>query len=284
LKQNDLTVTENLKTKEVGRMNKRNILILALLGTLLVGCGTNIPSGHHGVKYMRFRGGTVMGKIYGEGFRWHLPWNSFFVYKTQTDERREDLHILSADGASIEMEASIWFRPIVGKLDSLQITVGSNYYEVVVGPALRGEARSIVGRYKPDEIYSTRREVISSEILEAISGVLDDKFIEVENVIIRNVVLPPKIVEAINEKLTADQEQQRMEFVLLRETQEAERKRIEAQGIHDFQRIVTQGLTQNLLLWKGIEATEKLAASENTKIVVIGSSKSGLPLILGGEK
>ncbi len=265
-------------------MTKRNVLVLALLSTLLVGCGTNIPSGHHGVKYMRFRGGTVMGRVYGEGFKWHLPWNSFFVYKTQTDERREDLHILSADGASIEMEASIWFRPLVGKLDSLQITVGPTYYEVLVGPALRGEARSIVGRYKPDEIYSTKREIISSEILGAIAGVLDDKFIEVENVIIRNVVLPPKITEAINEKLAADQEQQRMEFVLLRETQEAERKRIEAQGIHDFQRIVTQGLTQNLLLWKGIEATEKLAESPNSKVVVIGSKESGLPLILGGER
>lgn len=265
-------------------MNKRNFLVLALLSTLLIGCGTSIPSGHHGVKYMRFRGGTQMGKIHGEGFKWHLPWNSFFVYKTQTDERREDLHILSADGASIELEASIWFRPQVNKLDSLQITVGPAYYDVVIGPALRGEARSIVGRYKPDEIYSTKREIISSEILEAASGVLADKFIEVQNVIIRNVVLPPKITEAINEKLAADQEQLRMKFVLLRETQEAERKRIEAKGISDFQRIVTQGLTERLLLWKGIEATEKLAQSSNAKIVVIGSSKSGLPLILGGEK
>jgi prohibitin 1 len=265
-------------------MNKRNILILALLGTLMVGCGTNIPSGHHGVKYLRFRGGTVMGKVYGEGFKWHMPWNSFFVYKTQTDERREDLHILSADGASIEMEASIWFRPIVDKLDSLQVTVGSEYYAVVVGPALRGEARSIVGRYKPDEIYSTKREIISSEILEAVSGVLDDKFIDIENVIIRNVVLPPKITDAINEKLAADQEQQRMQFILLREKQEAERKKIEAQGIADFQKIITQGLTANLLRWKGIEATLQLAESPNTKVVVIGSAENGLPLILGSEK
>jgi len=225
-----------------------------------------------------------MGKIYGEGFKWHMPWNSFFVYKTQTDERKEVLHVLSADGASIELETSIWFKPVINKLDSLQITVGPNYYDVVVGPALRGEARSIVGRYKPDEIYSTKREIIASEILEALRQVLKDKYVDVENVIIRNVVLPAKISEAINEKLAADQAQQRMQFVLLKEKQEAERKRIEAQGIADFQRIVTQGLTEKLLLWKGIEATEKLAQSPNTKIVVIGSSKSGLPLILGGEK
>ncbi|MGB7061853.1 MAG: prohibitin family protein [Candidatus Zixiibacteriota bacterium] len=265
-------------------MNKRNFLVLALLGTLLVGCGTRVPSGHHGVKYFQFRGGTQMGKIYGEGFNWHLPWNNIFVYKTQTDERMENLHVLSSDGASIGLETSVWFRPRVEKLDSLQITVGPAYYEVVIGPVLRGEARSIVGRYKPDEIYSTKREIISSEILEAVRVVLTEKFVDVENVIIRNVELPPKITEAIDYKLAADQEQQKMKFVLLKEEQEAKRKKIEAQGIADFQRLITQGLTDNLLRWKGIEATIKLAESPNTKVVVIGSSKSGLPLILGGEK
>ena len=265
-------------------MNKRNVLVLALLSTLLVGCGTRIPSGHHGVKYFQFRGGTQMGKIYREGFNWHLPWNNIFVYKTQTDERTESLHVLSSDGASIGLETSVWFRPLAAKLDSLQITVGPTFYDVLVGPALRGEARSIVGRYKPDEIYSTKREIISSEILEAVRVVLTEKFIDIENVIIRNVELPPKITEAIDYKLAADQEQQKMKFVLLRETQEAKRKKIEAQGIADFQRLITQGLTDNLLRWKGIEATIKLAESPNTKVVVIGSSKSGLPLILGGEK
>lgn len=265
-------------------MTKRLWLVVICFSFLLVGCGTSIPSGHNGVKYYKFRKGTQMGKIYGEGFQWHLPWNSFFVYKTQTDERKEVLHVLSADGASIELETSVWFRPIVNKLDSLQITVGPNYYEVVIGPALRGEGRSIVGRYKPDEIYSTKREIIASEILEAMQTILKDKYVEVQNVIIRNVTLPPKISEAIEEKLSADQEQQRMQFVLLREKQEAERKRIEAQGIADFQRIITKGLSKDLLLWKGIEATEKLAESPNSKVVVIGSGESGLPLILGGEK
>ena len=265
-------------------MSKRLWLVVICISLLVVGCGTSIPSGHNGVKYYKFRDGTQMGRIYGEGLQWHLPWNSFFVFKTQTDERREDLHVLSADGASIGLEASIWFRPIVNKLDSLQITIGLNYYEVVIGPALRGEARSIVGRYKPDEIYSTKREIIASEILEAIQNLLKDKYIEVQNIIIRNVILPKNVTDAINEKLAADQAQQKMKFVLLKETQEAERKRIEAKGIADFQRIITQGLSKNLLLWKGIEATEKLAESPNSKVVVIGSGESGLPLILGGEK
>jgi regulator of protease activity HflC (stomatin/prohibitin superfamily) len=265
-------------------MRKRLWLVVICFSFLLAGCGTSIPSGHNGVKYFKFRKGTQMGKVYGEGFQWHLPWNSFFVYKTQTDERKEVLQVLSADGASIELETSVWFRPIVNKLDSLQITIGPNYYEVVIGPALRGEGRSIVGRYKPDEIYSTKREIIASEILGSMQNLLKDKYVEVQNIIIRNVILPQNVSDAINEKLAADQAQQKMQFVLMKEKQEAERKRIEAQGIADFQRIITQGLSKNLLLWKGIEATEKLAESPNSKVVVIGSGESGLPLILGGEK
>lgn len=259
------------------------IVLLAILPLVILGCGTNVPSGHRGVKYYRFSGGTQMGKVYKEGFQWHLPWNSMFIYKTQLSERREILHVLSSDGASIELETTVWFRPIINKLDSLQISIGPNYYEVVIGPALRGEARSIVGQYKPEELYSTKREVISKEILESVGKLLVDKYIDLQNVIIRNVKLPPKITQAIDIKLAADQEAQKMEFIILRERKEAERKKIEAKGISDFQRIVAQGISPQLLKWKGIEATEKLAESPNTKIVIIGSAKDGLPIILGGE-
>jgi len=95
--------------------------------------------------------------------------------------------------------------------------------------------------------------------------------------------LPVQLTEAIEQKQRADQESQRMEFILTKERQEADRKRIEAQGIADFQRIVAQGISEQLLRWKGIEATEKLASSQNAKVVVIGSGKDGLPLILGGQ-
>jgi regulator of protease activity HflC (stomatin/prohibitin superfamily) len=264
-------------------MRKSYWLLLVLLCSLAIGWGANILSGYHGVKHYEFGPATQMRKIYGEGFQWHLPWNSFFVYQTQLDERKEDLHVLSADGASIELEASVWFRPMIDKLDSLQVTAGPNYYKVAIEAAFRGEAQSIVGRYKPDEIYSSGRELIASGILESMREVLQGKHVEMENVIIRNVTLPRKITDPIEEKLAADQEQMRMQFVLMKEKQEAKRKRIKAQGIRDFQATLSRGLTKNLLLGKGIEATEKLAQSPNTKIVVIGSSESGLPLILGGE-
>ncbi len=261
---------------------KAKLWILVPLLLLIIGCGTNIPSGHHGVKYKRFSDGTEMGKIYPEGFNWHFPWNSMFVYKTQISEQKEDITVLSADGATIQLELSVWYRPIPMHLDSLQVNIGPDYYDRIIAPALRGEGRRIAGQYKPEEIYSSKREQIAKGLLEAMQSLMSDKFINIENVIFRNVILPLKITNAIDEKLSAQQEAQRMEFILQREEQEAERKRIEAQGIADFQEIVSSGLSPMLLQWKGIESTEKLAESQNAKIVIIGNSKDGLPLILGG--
>ncbi len=259
------------------------LVAVVVIPLLAGGCGTQVQSGHHGVKYLKFGDGTEMGKIYTEGFNWHLPWNSIYVYKTQTQETKENLTVLSSDGATIQLQVSLWYRPIYSKLDSLQITVGRNYLDVVVKPALRGIARGIVGLYKPEEIYSTKREEIATKMIEQMQAEMQKRFVDIENVIVRDVGLPKKITDAIEYKLAAQQEAQRMEFVLLKETQEAERKRIEARGIADFQKIVSAGLTPNFLRWKGIEATEQLAASQNAKIVVIGAGKDGLPLILGGN-
>lgn len=260
------------------------LLIILVLVSGIIGCGTQVPSGHRGVFFYKFGDGTEMGKIYPEGFNWHFPWNSLYVYKIQLEERREDLHVLSADGASIGLEVTIWFRPIFDKLDSLQVTIGPNYFNIAVAPALRGVARSVVGNYKPEEIYSSKREAIATDILREMKNLMTEKFISVENIIIRNVQLPQKITDAINAKLAADQEQQQMEYVLLKETQEAERKRIEAKGIADFQKIVASGVTPSLLTWKGIEATQKLAESPNSKVIIIGNSKDGLPVILDTGK
>lgn len=257
------------------------IAIILLLALVFVGCGTQIESGARGVKYFKFGGGTEMGTIYPEGFAWHMPWNTIYTYKIQVQEAKENLKLLTSDGATVSLEVSVWYRPIINKLDSLQITIGPNYFDVVVAPALRGESRSIAGRYTPEELYSSKREEIAGLMLAAVQEKLKDKYVEFESILIRDVTLPQRISEAINEKLAAQQEAQRMEFILQKERQEAERKRIEAIGIADFQKIVSAGINDKLLEWKGIETTEKLAQSSNAKIVIIGNSKNGLPLILG---
>jgi len=272
-----------MKHPEPKLSNPIRFMVLIVGLSIMGGCGTQVPAGHHGVKYLRFSGGTQLGQIYGEGFQWHLVWNSINVYQTRIAERKEDLTVLSSDGATIQLEVSIIFRPVTEYIDSLHVTVGPDYYDVIIAPTLRGEARRIAGRYTPEEIYATQRDTIAHDLLVALKEELTDQFITIENVIFRNVGLPTRISEAINEKLAADQDAQRMKFILDRERQEAERKRVEAQGIADFQKIVSSGLNPMLLQWKGIEATEKLATSPNTKIVVVGNTKDGLPLILGGQ-
>jgi len=269
-----------LKTRTSSRSGAKIAMGLALL--LLAGCGTQVPSGYHGVKYFSFGDGTEMGRIYPEGFQWHMPWNNMYLYNTRISENQESLTVLSSDGATVNLEISLWHRPIINKLDSLQITVGPDYYNVIIAPALRGDARRIAGRYTPEELYSSKRDSMALALLESLRSMMADKFIEIENVIFRDVGLPKRISDAINEKLAAEQAAQQMKFILDRERQEAERKRIEAQGIADFQKIVSTGLSPMLLQWKGIEATERLAASPNSKIVVVGNAKDGLPLILGG--
>jgi len=259
------------------------LLLIVVFALGMVGCGTQIPSGHRGIFYSKFGAGTEFGNVYSEGFNWHMPWNSIFVYKIQLQENKEQLTVLSSDGASIKLEVSIMYRPIADKLDSLQVTIGPNYYAVAIAPTIRGISRSVAGNYKPEEIYSTKREEVAAELIDQLTTAMADKYVSIENVIVRDVQIPPKISEAINFKLTAAQEAEKMKFTIEKERLEAERKRIEAQGIADFQKIVSAGITTSLLKWKGIEATLKIAESPNSKVIVIGNDAGSLPVILGGQ-
>lgn len=260
------------------------LLLIMIFALGMVGCGTQIPSGHRGVFYSKFGDGTEFGKIYPEGFNWHMPWNTMFVYTIQLQESKEKLTVLSSDGATILIDVSIMYRPIVDKLDSLQFSIGPNYYEVAVAPQLRSIARQVVGNYTPEEIYSSKRDVIGKEIETELRDATKDKFVNVENILIRDVTIPQKISDAINFKLQAQQDAQKMQFTIEKEKREAERKRIEAKGIADFQKIVSTGLTESYLKWKGIEATQKISESPNAKVVIIGNDAGSLPVILNADK
>lgn len=276
--------TQIHKEKKMKTKQLLPLLLLMIMSVSMIGCGTQIPSGYRGVFYSKFGAGTEFGTIYPEGFSWHMPWNNMFLYKIQLQESKETLTVLASDGASIRMEVSILYRPLVTKLDSLQATIGQNYYAVAVAPQIRSIARQVAGNFKPEEIYSTKRDILASEMIKKLSIELKDKFVTIENILIRDVQIPPKIAEAINFKLAAEQEALRMKFTIEKERKEAERKKIEAQGISDFQKIVSAGITPSLLKWKGIEATQKIAESPNSKVIIIGNDAGSLPIILSADK
>jgi regulator of protease activity HflC (stomatin/prohibitin superfamily) len=248
---------------------------------LIPSCIRTVDSGRAGVLWKLF-GGTQPG-VYGEGVHLIAPWNRMTRYDVRTQDRKEDLHILTNNGLSVNLEASIRFKPVREDVSKLHVEIGPEYFEVIIAPVVRSEARKVGGRYSPEEIYSSKREVVEHEIVDEARAAMLGKHVELEAILIRDVDLPDNIKRAISEKLEEEQKALKMQFTLNRERQEAERKRIEAQGIADFQRIVATGISTELLRWKGIEATEKIAHSQNAKVVVIGSGKDGLPLILGGN-
>jgi prohibitin 1 len=191
------------------------------------------------------------------------------------------MDVLTRNGLSIHLDVSFRFLPIAQELPKLHREIGPDYAEKVVIPQIRSSARKVIGKYLPEELYSTKRDIIQEEIYHETDSILRTKHIHLDAVLIRSVKLPASIAEAIERKLRQEQEAMEYEFRIQKEQKEAERKRIEALGIKQFQDIVSSGLNPYLLRWKGIEATQALANSPNTKIIIIGSPKEGLPIILG---
>jgi prohibitin 1 len=182
----------------------------------------------------------------------------------------------------MDLEGSLLFRLDPTRAAEVYKTIGPEYQEIAVHPQIRSAIREVTATYEAKALYSAERDKIASETLQLFRKMTEGHGIIADAVLLRKIGLPAVVANAIQEKLKREQEAEQMKFVLQKEQQEAERKRIEAQGVADFQRIVASGISPQLLEWKGIEATEKLALSQNTKVVVIGNPKSGLPIILGG--
>lgn len=212
------------------------------------------------------------------------PLADIHSFSIKTMELKEDVDTPSKEGLITHLEVSIWYKVISDKAPEIYKTIGMAYEDIILKPLLRSVLRSVTAEYEAKALYTAGREAIVAEIFRMAEPVAREKGIAIDKVLLRAVKLPPLVAEAVERKLQAEQQSEQMKFVLDKERQEADRKRIEAQGIADFQKIVTQGITPSLLDWKGIEATEKLAASPNTKIVIIGNPKNGLPLILEGQK
>lgn len=254
-------------------------LVVAGIITLMQ-CWTIIPAGHVGV--IDFFGNVSDNTLY-PGVNFVNPMANVVKFDARTQEVKETMNVPSKEGLSVELEISILFHLSLENANKIYKTVGENYVEKILIPQFRSVVRGVTASYDARALYTAERELLSKKIETDLDKLVEPRGIAIEAAPLRQIILPPGLTASIEEKLKAEQESQRMQFILQRETQEADRKRIEAKGIADFQDIVSKGISEQLLKWKGIEATEKLANSSNTKIVVIGSGKDGLPLILGGN-
>jgi len=254
--------------------------IVALFIALLQ-CFTIIPAGHTGV--IDFLG-YVSDNTLKPGVNMVNPMANVEKMSIKTQELKELMNVPSQEGLSVELEISLLFKLTSEKANEIYKTVGPNYVEIILVPQFRSVVRGVTARYEAKALYTASREKLAGEIVEELEKLVGPRGITVEQAPLRQIKLPPRLTQSIEEKLQAEQESQRMAFILKKEEQEADRKRIEAKGIADFQEIVSKGISEQLLKWKGIEATEKLANSQNSKVVIIGSGKDGLPIILGSDK
>lgn len=271
----------------IGR-DRPNIAIASIagVGTLIAiafvaKCIAVIPAGHVGVVDLF---GNVSQKTLKPGINLVNPLSKVVKFSTQTQEVKETLETPSKEGLSISLEASLLYRLDPEQAAQVYQTIGRDYLNVILIPQFRSVVRSTTASYNAQALYTSQREQLSGQIRQDLMEVISSRGMIVEDTPLRKIGLPPTLQQAVEAKLKAEQESEQMQFTLEKERQEAERKRIEAQGIADYQRIVSQGLSEQILQLKGIEATEKLAESPNAKVVVIGAGKGGLPLILQSDQ
>jgi regulator of protease activity HflC (stomatin/prohibitin superfamily) len=242
-----------------------------------------INPGEKGVMFHTFSGGLDKDYVYGQGFHVKAPWDKIFIYDVKVQESNSDMQVLSKNGLTITIDLSYRFKPMDERIGYLHDEVGADYYDRIIRPEIRSATREVIGKYLPEELYSTKREAIQTEIFDRTSEALKTKNILLDKALIREVELPQKLQAAIERKLEQEQAALEYEFKLERAKQEAERQRIEAEGKAAANKIISASLTEKILKEKGIEATERLAGSNNAKVVVVGSGKDGLPIILGGN-
>jgi regulator of protease activity HflC (stomatin/prohibitin superfamily) len=258
-----------------------------------------VPSGDVGVLWKRFGGGTVLDprRLKNEGFNLILPWNQVFLYDLRLQSFTESYNAISSDGVSLTASIIVRFRLQRDAVPVLHQAIGPNYEQVLVQPGIGSLTREVIAQYTAEQVYSTARQEIQDKIRSLVEDRLSEKMMEHEgeesyrvsmrdtiilyDILVTGIELPAAIVGAINRKTEQYYIAEEYKFRVEREKRESERKKIEAEGIRDFQQTVSQGISESYLRWRGIEATLQLSQSTNAKVVVIGSGKDGLPIILG---
>jgi prohibitin 1 len=249
------------------------VLVIAIFASV-----ARVDSGHVGVLTLF---GRVTGEVLPEGVHLINPLKANHELSIRTQEIKESASVPSAEGLVMNLDTSLIYHLNPEKAAEVYQKIGPNYMAVLVEPNLRAAIREATASHSANALYTGEREMVARQIHDQLTDKLGQRGILVESVLLRDIQLPATLKSSIESKQQAEQEALAMSFRLQKETQEAQRKRIEAAGIRDFQQIVAQGISPQLLEWKGIEATENLAKSTNSKVVVIGNSKNGLPLILG---
>ena len=259
-----------------------------------------VPSGYVGVLWKRFGGGTVLDprRLKNEGFNLILPWNEVFLYDLRLQSFTESYNAISSDGVNLTATVIVRFRLQRNAVPVLHQAIGPNYVKVLAMPGIGSLTREVIAQYNAEQVYSTARQEIQDKIRSLVEARLSEKMMEHEDdeesyrvplrdifilydILVTGIELPEAIVAAINRKTEQYYIAEEYKFRVERERRESERKKIEAEGIRDFQQTVSQGITESYLRWRGIEATLQLSQSTNAKVVVIGSGKDGLPIILG---
>jgi regulator of protease activity HflC (stomatin/prohibitin superfamily) len=270
------------------RSRNRGPLILAVLAifvTLYVVARSVIilqPT-ERGVVFKKFAGGLDVDDVKGEGLNFVAPWNDMITFDIEEQQIEETMDVLSKDGLAITIDVSLRYRPQPERIGYLYQSFRTNYVSNFIRPELRSAVRRVIGQYTPEELYATKRQEIETKIETDTRQTLANNNVELKALLFRSIKLPKTIQTSIEEKLAAEQEAQKYNYIIQREEKEAERRRIDAEGKAAANRILDASLTDKILRERGILATEELAKSPNAKVIVIGSGSDGLPLILGGN-
>jgi regulator of protease activity HflC (stomatin/prohibitin superfamily) len=278
------------------------IVVTLLAVVLLPYVVVTVPSGYVGVLWKRFGNGTVLDprQLRGEGLRFLLPWNQLFLYDLRLQSMTETYNAISADGVSLSATMNVRFRLQGNAIPVLHQAVGPDYLNLLVKPGIGSLTREVMAQYTAEQVYSTARQEIQDKIRGLVESRLSQKMMEHEgeeesyrislkdtiilfDTLVQGIELPQVVVGAINRKTEQYYISEEYVFRIAREKRESERKKIEAEGVRDFQQTVSQGISDSYLRWRGIEATLQLAQSNNSKVVIIGSAKDGLPIILGPD-
>jgi regulator of protease activity HflC (stomatin/prohibitin superfamily) len=281
-----MTIFDPARGRIIDGGGGRGLLRLVALGVaafllviLFFSSVTRVGTGHVGV--LTLFGKVQTGETLGEGIHVINPLKTNNELSVQTQTLKESANVPSSEGLMMSLDTSLIYHLNPDRAADVFQKIGADYETVVVEPTLRSAIREATASHTANALYTGEREMVAKQIYEQVTAQLNQRGITVESVLLRDIQLPATLKAAIEAKQQAEQESLAMNFRLQKETQEAQRKRIEAAGVRDFQQIVAQGITPSLLEWKGIEATENLAKSANSKVVVIGNNKNGLPLILG---